>query len=783
MANIPQRSFTGGELDPALHSRTDLSKYHTGAKSLRNVIVKKSGGVANRPGTTMCISTLTDKFARFIPYVVSRTDSFVLEFTNLKIRVIKDGVTVVATIDTPYLETDLRYLKFTQTGVNLKIAHADYPPRYLTRSSFNTWDLNFLVFGSPPGRLYSVTATAGGTGGLAIYRYGVTSINQDGRESVDYNATCNANATLSPTNYVQIGWNSEAAGITYNVYKNEYGIQYLLGVVVSAAPGFNADMFRDVGQSTDKSVTKPQGQNPFDSVGNYPAFVANGQQRDWFGSTNTDPEKVWSTETGYYNSITGRGPGATVVDSDSIIFKMDGKRQNRVNDMLDVGGLVMFTDEGEVYLAGEGNGILTPRSINPKFQTHNGTDRNIFPLLVNNNALYVQSGGKIVRELGYSFEVDGYRGDDLTTFAGHLFENNLIVDWAFQKSPHSLVWAIRNDGTLISLTYVKEQQIIAWTRHDFLDGFAESIICIPEGGADSVYLTIKRTVNGVEKRYIEKLSDRFSPDIRDLKLLDCSLSYDGRNTDATKTITISTATNWDAGATLTLTASATTFTAGDVGKKFFFYNGSALYRVTVTAYTSGTVISGTSYDSTPTWAQASARSGWARAVSSVSGLAHLEGKKVSIFADGYVVASPLNSNYAERNVVGGAVTLPDHYAVIHVGLPFISDVQTLPIDTAEGESLAAESKLINEVLLRFRNSMGGFVGTSMPADNSVSGLIEIKPRTVEGLESPNKVMNEVIKHRIPAAWENNGSVLVRQIDPAPLEIGFIAPSGLISRGR
>lgn len=783
MANIPQRALTGGELDPALHSRTDLIKYHTGAKALRNVIVRKSGGAASRGGTIMCIPTLTDKFARFIPYIISRNDSFILEFTNLKVRVIQNGVTVVATLDVPYLEKDLRLLKFTQTGTFLKIAHADYPLLHLFRDSSNVWQTLTPSFDRPPGRLSGVTASAGGTGGAAIYYYGVTSINQDGRESVDYNATTNANPTLSPTNYVQIGWNSDAAGITYNIYKREYGVWSLLGVAVSTAAGYNADMFRDIGQSTDASVTRPVGQNPFNSPGNYPAFVANGQQRDWFGSTKNDPEKVWSTETGYYSSITGRGPGATVIDSDSIIFKMDGTRLNRVNDMIDVGGLVMFTDEGEVYLAGAGDGVLTPRLVNPKFQTHNGTERNIFPLLVNNNALYLQSGGKVIRELGFSYEVDGYRGDDLTTFAGHLFEHNIIIDWAFQKSPNSLVWAIRNDGTLISLTYVKEQQIIAWTRHDFLDGFAESIICIPEGSHDTVYVTVKRTVSGVERRYIEKMSDRFVKDRQELRLLDSSLTYDGRNFDDSKEITVTTGTSWEAGQTLTLIASSSVFTLSDIGRRFFFYNGDQIYRFTVTSYISGTVVSGNSYDSTPLWAQGVSLKRWARAVNSVSGLSHLEGKTVSVYGDGYVVASPLNPSYPVKTVVGGAISLPDHYALVHVGLPYISDIQTLPIDTPEGESIAAEPKLINEVLIRFINSVGGFVGTKVPTDNSIDGLVEIKPRTIEGLESPNKVLNEVVKHKIPASWENNGSVLIRQVDPSPLEVGFIAPSGSISKGR
>lgn len=148
-------------------------------------------------------------------------------------------------------------------------------------------------------------------------------------------------------------------------------------------------------------------------------------------------------------------------------------------------------------------------------------------------AVYVQSKGQIVRDLGYDYLKNRFTGVDLTQFASHLVENHTILDWAYQQNPSSTIWCIREDGVLLSLTYVKEQQVVGWARHD-TDGKFESICCLDEGQEDAVYFIVNRTINGSTVRYVERLANRLlSADNMSACFLDSALMYDGTNYGST----------------------------------------------------------------------------------------------------------------------------------------------------------------------------------------------------------------------------------------------------------
>ena len=102
------------------------------------------------------------------------------------------------------------------------------------------------------------------------------------------------------------------------------------------------------------------------------------------------------------------------------------------------------------------------------------------------------------------FESNGYRGNDLTIFASHLFDLFTLSDWDYQQVPNSIVWIVRNDGQVLGLTYIPEQQILGWHHHDFGDDLAENVATIPEGNEDLPYFVVNRTINGTTKRYIER---------------------------------------------------------------------------------------------------------------------------------------------------------------------------------------------------------------------------------------------------------------------------------------
>jgi hypothetical protein len=104
-ANLTQPSFAAGELTPALYSRTDLQKYHIGMRTMLNWYVHAQGGASNRPGTAWVGETIdsipssvdSTILGRLIPFQYSTIQSYILEFGDQFMRVIKDGAYVTET--------------------------------------------------------------------------------------------------------------------------------------------------------------------------------------------------------------------------------------------------------------------------------------------------------------------------------------------------------------------------------------------------------------------------------------------------------------------------------------------------------------------------------------------------------------------------------------------------------------------------------------------------------------------------------------------------------------
>lgn len=862
MPSVTQRSFASGEITPSLYARVDVAKYATCLKTCRNFYVMRHGGATNRPGTQfICEVKDSSKEVRLVPFVFNNTQTYILEFGDQYIRVIKNGaqvlnatksitgvtnanpcvVTVVGhgyatgtevyisgvggttelngrnlkitslsadtfslqyldgtnvnstsfgvytsggttrsvyEISSPYLEADLAALKYVQSADVITIAHPNYAPRTLSRTGDTSWTLAAITFApgiaAPAG---TPTVTPTGATGSTTYNYVITAVDEETSEESlgsSVGTTTTGNANLTATNYNAISWTAVSGASQYNVYRDLNGIYGLVGIAGSTS-------FHDIGAvDPDTANSAPVARNPFSAAGDYPSCVTYYQQRLMFGNTTNDPEGIYGSRTGSYYNFTTSNP---IQDDDSITFGLAGRQVNEVHDMIDLGSLVVFTESGEHAIQGNGSGILLPAEVNPKQHSYNGIKSDISPITIGNTALYVQARGSLVRDLAFEFSSDGYSGSDLTVFSAHLIDGYEILDWAYQKVPHSIVWCVRDDGTLLGLTYLKDQQLLAWHRHDFQsDAYAESVATIPAGTEDALYIVMIRTVDGVEKRYIEKLSTRFIDNIVDATFMDSHLSVDGRNESGSHTMTLSGGTTWEYDETLTCTSSSSFFTASDVGNHIHFtLSDGTQIRFTINAYTSGTVVTGKPHKTVPAELRTTATTFWAKAVDQVSGLWHLEGKDVSIFADGFVIANPNNPSYTVKTVTDGAIQLDDAYAVIHVGLPYTSDIETLNIDTPNGETLSDKKMLISKVTMFVEKSRGGWVGIEAPDETVgfLNGLNEIKARSFETYDDPVALTTGTMDINIQSTWNSNGRVFVRQTDPIPLTVLAIVPTGLI----
>lgn len=576
---------------------------------------------------------------------------------------------------------------------------------------------------------------------------------------------------------ITISWTRPTAQITYfKIYKmdsTQYGT-FAFGLI-GTSDGYQ---FIDNGIDPDFTQQPPELRNPFLDSGNYPKVVAHAQQRIFYANTVNNPETIWGSKTGSYHNFITR---SVITDDNPITATVANRKVNQINHIVDLERLVCLLAGSEVSLNGSQSGFVTPTEVNAKTQSYNGTG-DLRPILLDNTVLYIQNRGSYIREL--SFVGETYSGTDLSLFAKHLFEGYTITDWDFQENPDSIVWAVRSDGTLLSMTYVKAQNVIAWSKHTFRYGTVENVCVVPEGVEDKVHLVIKRTIDGRTTRYVESMSNRYVNNVLDNIFMDSALSLDGRHTGST-TMTL-TGSGWTYLDTLTLTASAGTFLSSDVGNEIHLTGSDGtLIRCEITAYTSATVVSVRPDRTVPASMQATAISTWGKAVDEISGLWHLEGKPVSVIGDGFVVASPYNPEYTTLTVTNGAITLPRPYVVIHVGLPYISDVETLDIDAPNIETLSTKKILITEVTARVYKTKGLWFGREAPSDDdtdALEGLTELKLRSNESMDDPVALKTGVIDTIIETKWSEGGRVFLRQVDPLPLTLISLTPSGIIPVG-
>jgi hypothetical protein len=209
--------------------------------------------------------------------------------------------------------------------------------------------------------------------------------------------------------------------------------------------------------------------------------------------------------------------------------KVSLAKQYELRHLVPLKSLLILTSGSWHSLAGT-DGTLTPTNGDVTLHGYGGVSDKLVPLIAGLSVLCVQDDNRTISELRYSLASDGYdRTEEMGIFSKHLFRGKTITGWAYQKDPNDLVWVTLSDGSLLSFTFLREQEIWAWTRHDTAGEFLRvGSIKSSSGSDDEVYFLVKRNINGTDRYFIEYLTQRL-PDaqMEDGVFMDCSVSYDG----------------------------------------------------------------------------------------------------------------------------------------------------------------------------------------------------------------------------------------------------------------
>lgn len=565
----------------------------------------------------------------------------------------------------------------------------------------------------------------------------------------------------SASNRISISWNAVEGASEYNIYKAINGFFGKVGVSVTPT-------FIDYGTIPDLTDSTPIKFTGFQSEDNYPAVVASTRQRRIFANTVNAPSAFQTSRATYLNNFAGDSPlredspisGKALSPGISTDF-------NEILHIIDAGQIIFMTSTGEFTLTDISNGKAVPQI---KQGSMIGSSR-LSPLVADSTVLFVQSKGSIIRNLDFDYQVDGYRGNDLTIFSSHLVDGHRIISWAYQKTPHSLVYCVREDGVMIVLTYVRDQNVFAWTRHDTA-GLFKYVTCISENNEDVIYAAIQRTINGQVITNIEKLTSFSAPEIEDACIIRTEKNYTNVGNIS---VTFSGGTTWGPSESITCAAASSLFKTTDIGKRIIVHDGqSRVLSVTISARTSGTVVTCTPNITIPSIYRGVAITNWKMATNTVRGLWALEGKSVSIVGDFDVVANPNNASIENvYTVSNGTVTLPSYYNNVRVGLPYNQDVELLDIDSVQ-QTVINKKKTVGKVSLHLEESKGLFVGGQAPlnelVNDSVSKLTQLKIRDSEDYSEPTNSITGVHIQNIVPLTTSHGRIFIRQSDPLPMTI-------------
>ena len=513
-------ALNGGEISPEMLSRYDQPRYQTGCEYLLNMIPMPQGGITKRPGMEYIgnggDTSIVTK-SRILPFVFSSSQSRIMEFwatgdSNVSMLRIwfPDGTyrDNVLNGQSKWKVTgaQLSGIQIAQSADVVYVAHSSHKPGKICRYADDDWryeEINFLPEIDTPqltlleecGELTDSDRNKG----QCWYDYKVTAISEaTGEESLPSEWTEASHIKTYPLSGawgISVQWTAVDGADHYRIYKKEAGVFGFIGMTEG-----DETHFEDYNITPDTEDTPPQAEDPFVGSGNYPSVVFLHQQRLGFAATKKNPLTIWMSQAGNYESMAKSTPPE---DDDAIEVTLAANQANQIVwCQSDRNVLAVGTSGGEWVLKATEDAALTPSDLSFQPQTSHGSQINCMPVMrAGNNLVYLQRGGRVVREFGYSFNSDKYESGDLTLLAKHLTEWRYIKYWAWQAEPYGILWCVLNSGKMIALTYMREHDVVAWHRHE-TDGKVIDVACIPgEDGFTQVWFLVERN----NKRYVERL--------------------------------------------------------------------------------------------------------------------------------------------------------------------------------------------------------------------------------------------------------------------------------------
>ena len=833
--DIQITNLGAGELSPRLLGRTDEEKYYDGAQVMLNMVPMPQGGCTRRPGT-MFIALTDDQSnpCRLIDFQFSVQQAYILEFFGGGARVYADDGQVLSggapvRISLPYASADLAALGYCQSDDELFLTHYNYPPMSINRTSNTAWTTSTLTFldgpyldvnttpttltpSEPNGTITVTASSAAGINGGAGFQ-----ISDVGRllrmQLSGLWAWMVINTVASPTSITAVVMPSvnngaygalDGAQWTANTYYPTYVIVSNAGHFYQATTGGTSGSgSAPTGTSTTgiydgtviwKYVTNVIFSTTTWALGKWvngvnPAHCSFWQNRFCLGGTSYQPNCLELSVTGDFFNFAPTQADGTVSDVNALSWVFDNDQVNEIRWLSPVGsaqamqfGIGTVGGE-EIVQAAATAQALTPTSVQAYQETQLGSAANVRVHRIGKSTLFVNRNGRKLHEWTFEWQLNGYAGPDLAVLAEHItrgVDGSGIVQTAYQQNPHGILWAIRGDGGLIGMTYLREQNIVAWHRHqlggDYYGGppKVETITCIPspDGTYDELWMQVLRTINGTPTRTVEVMTRFFENlPLEKAWFSDCALQTVLPTPAAS--ITFSGFVN---GASAlkppafsgfgSLAASAAVFSYASVNQLVRANGGLLLITGFANAQLVEAQVILPMYNLAP-----AAQGTWTMAAKSttLSGLGYLNGETVAIIGDGFDLGTAV--------VSGGSITIPSPGgSLVTAGLPVTPVLVTMPFEPARAAAASTQGRLkrVDTMWVRFYETVGASFGVRQvdPVTFNVTDKTHyVLTRTGANLmDQPTPLLTGIRELRPPSGYDRELQMLFTAPPVLPMTI-------------
>ena len=500
----------------------------------------------------------------------------------------------------------------------------------------------------------------------------------------------------------------------------------------------------------------------------YPGSVTMFESRLVFGRTNHEPSALWMSKSFVYDEFCTTDENADTEDN-AINLELNTEQANELLALSSGKNLTAITGGGSFIVSSGGNGALTNSNATASRQSSWGCEK-IRPVKIGTYSYYVQRGGRKLRESYYLWDEDNYKAVDVTKYAENVTLSG-IRDMAYQSNPDSLLWCVRNDGKICVLARSEEEELMAWTVIE-TDGFYESVTVIPSvsGESDMVWVSVRRTINGEDKRFIEYFDSHVveeDTNQEDCFYVDCGVTRDGFNTTLEQNLRIEVSFSADNYAEVNVVTSSTLATSF-IGRRIVgrSQTGEIDFRVRVTGISASddSVLEGVTEYVSDSVSTAYSPGSWAWSVDSVT-ISHLKNTEVSMLVDGGVVPNRTTD-------ASGVVTLPSYGFIINVGLPYESLIVSNPIEAGgrNGTSQGKKQK-VSEVSTRVYRTLG------LKAGVKGHPLRPIKFRSVASQldKAEDLFTGDIPNLPVNGPWEDGTQLVYKQDEPLPMNILGVYP--------